>query len=74
MNEWEFQCNYVSLVMLGNEENFHAKPSRREEDIFNQESKWHNNHIVHKDFTLETQTEKTTFLENSSPYCLSHSE
>jgi hypothetical protein len=45
--------------MLGNEEHFHVKPSRREEERFKEESKWHNKHTLYRYFTLETQTRKT---------------
>ena len=50
--------------MLGIEKHFHAKPSRREEQMISLESKWQSKHIVHKNFTLETQTGKPTFLEH----------
>ena len=50
---------YLWYHMLGNEPHFHAKPNIREEEIFNQEIKWHNKHTIHKDFTLETKTRKT---------------
>ena len=52
--------------MLGNEEHFHTKPSRREEERFKKESKWQRKQTVHRDFTLETQPGKPTVLECSS--------
>jgi hypothetical protein len=61
--EWSKEFH---VHVLGNEEHSHTKTSRREEERFKQESKWQSKHTVHRDFTMETQTRKPTFLEHIS--------
>jgi len=74
LNSWRDKKNdkvdqrkkWFKPPFLVNGEHFHTKCSRREEEIFNQESKWKRKHTVHRDFTLETQMGKLSFLEHLS--------